>query len=93
MKIYIIKQMVDGKEDYPTLNNVGFFVDLNIAIKIVEHNCLDLSEDGYYKYTAIMEFEEGLYNCALSELWYEWKDSKYIKCERPSNLKDFTFIV
>lgn len=93
MRIYVIKQMKDDKENYPTLSNVGFFVNLDVAKRIVEKNSLDLSEGGYYKYTTIMEFEEGLYNVALNELWYKWENNRYIECERPSNLKDFTFIV
>jgi len=94
--IYVIKQF--RKKDINELwscggSNAGYFLDFEEAKKRVENNSLDLCENGYYHYTAIMEFEEGLYNPATNEAWYEWKEDGYKPCDRPEELAHIAFCV
>jgi len=68
--IYVIKQF--RKEDIGFMksngSNAGYFNNFEDAKLRVENNSLDLCDNGYYHYTAIMEFEEGLYNPATNEV-------------------------
>ena len=90
--IYVIKQF--RKEDIGFMkyngSNAGYFNNFEDARYRVENNSLDLCDNGYY-YTAIMEFEEGLYNPATNEAWYEWKEDGYKPCNRPEELDHIAF--
>ncbi len=94
MEIYVIKQFRITENDMlESCGNVGFYIDLHKAIDVVENNLFDLSEDGYYEYSAIMKISEGLYQTAQEEYWYHWDYDKYVECDRPEEVSSFTFML
>lgn len=73
---------------------VGFYYELNRAIESVEnadHEYMDLSEEGYYKYCVIEPRCEGSYsmNSPHTQYWYRWNKEKqlYVKCKKPKRFK------
>lgn len=94
MEIYVIKQFRINETDMVEFcGNAGFYTDLHKVIDVVEKNLFDLSEDGYYEYTAIMRISEGLYENAHEEYWYRWDCGKYVECDRPEEVSSFTFML
>ena len=93
--IYVLKQFREEDIGFMKSNgsNAGYFLDFEDARYRVENNSLDLCDNGYYHYTAIMEFEEGLYNVARNEAWYEWQEDGYKPCDRPSELSNIAFLI
>ena len=62
----------------------GFFFGISDAKKAVEENHNDIHDDvDEYRYCVIESFTEGLGLRSKNEIWYEWIDGKYIKCDRP----------
>lgn len=94
MTIYVIKQFTRQDNGYlDTGSNAGFFSYLERAVDVVENNVFDLSEDGYYEYTVILQLNEGLYQPSTEEHWYHWEIDKYIECEKPQEFEPFAFII
>lgn len=94
-KIFVIKQARITNEKKNTLESVGFFFEKKEALKRIEKNALDLSDDGYYNYCCLMSFEEGLYSIFNEELWYKWDKEveKYIKCDKPKQFDNIAFFI
>ena len=93
--IYVIKQF--RQEDINFMqtsgSNAGYFNNFEDAKLRVEKNSLDLCDNGYYHYTAIMEFSEGLYSTAENEAWYEWQGDGYKPCDKPDKLANIAFLI
>lgn len=78
----------------PSLNSrcVGFFHELETAIKAVEDNDLDISEEGYYHYAVIEKVGPGFYNLSNidveeHEIWFRWRNGGYDNCFKPDQFK------
>lgn len=63
---------------------VGYFFNLDDAIKIVEGNYGDIHEYSF-DYAVIEEFGEGLYPHPKSEHWFKFDKNKreYVSCDKP----------
>lgn len=72
---------------------IGFFHELDVAIKAVENNDMDMNEDGYYHYALIEKVGPGFYNLAYltiedHEIWFKWHNIRgYQRCEKPDHYK------
>ena len=73
---------------------VGFYADLQTAMKCVEEDWAGFDEAGYYNYIVIERMVEGLYNISgfdlakPSEWWYrhDYEARKWVPCEKPKCL-------
>ena len=91
--IYVIKQFRNIDGFLTSGSNAGYFLDFKEAEKRVLNNSLDLCENGWYEYTAIMQVNEGLYNTATNEIWYKWNKTQYEVCERPKEFDGLAFTI
>lgn len=92
--IYVLKLFyIKGDEHFS--ESVGYFEKKEMATKAIENNILDLSDDGYFNYSCVMTFQEGVYSIQEEEQWYEWnkEKQKYYKCKRPDCLKNFCHFI
>lgn len=64
---------------------VGYVSSYEEAISIVEKNCCDLYEAGYYPYAVIENVEEGLYQYDFNPTWFTYNEEldEYEKSDRP----------
>jgi hypothetical protein len=65
---------------------VGWFKTEEEAKEIVENNCGDIYECGYYQYAVVEEYESGLYIMSYEKQWYRWnkEQEKYEPIRKPS---------
>ena len=70
---------------------VGYFKDLDMAIRCVEDNAYDIAECGYYKYAIIEQAREGIYQYDLEPLFFEFdrNNNIYKRIETPKKFKGY----
>jgi len=67
---------------------VGFYHELETAIKAVEDNEMDINEMGYYHYAVVEKVNIGIYNFEMEEHWFKWWPEKgYVPIDKPDNFK------
>lgn len=77
------------------LRIVGFFPNLDDAVRIVEDNVGDINENGYYKHATIEMVESGLYpnnhGYDRQTRFYEWNTDqrKYVRIDRRPEWEHF----
>jgi hypothetical protein len=79
---YKNKKVLSYKDNTTQIHCLGWYNTLEKAQEHTLSNCMDLSEDGYYKYIVIEKVPEGVYPISKTVSWYKWTD-KYIKCRKP----------
>ena len=64
---------------------VGYYADLDKAIKAVEYNTFDIYEEGLYPYAVIENIPEGIYHYDQNPIWFKFNTTtrNYEKSERP----------
>ena len=78
VKTFHVQSNPDSIYDW-TGSTDAIFDNFTDALRCIEHNALDLSDDGYNQYALICPFELGLYPILETEdqLWFEWWDDRY----------------
>ena len=67
---------------------VGFYHEVENAIRAVEDNAMDINELGYYHYAVVEKVNIGIYNFEMEEIWFKWHPAKgYLKIDKPENFK------
>lgn len=70
----------------PNKHTFGYFEKLTSAKVFVEHNDVDINENGHYKFIVIEFIDVGyFYPTAVEAAWYEWKDGKYVAIPKPQS--------
>ena len=66
---------------------IGFVYNLGAAQHIIENNCCDIYEEGYYPFALIEEVRSGIYNVNRKEFWYRWSHEthKYEPTSKPDH--------
>jgi hypothetical protein len=67
---------------------IGWYGDLISAKATVENNFCDIHET-VYEYAIIEEVHAGLYPDIQVEVWFQWKNGKYVEIPKPEEIKDF----
>lgn len=96
IKLFRIKDENSMKNFDYTSESVGYYEHKEAAIESVETNLLDLSDDGYFNFSCVMAFEEGVYSIQEEEKWFKWNREKkqYEACEgRPKEFEGFAFFI
>ncbi len=67
-----------GLDDTVVLRSrcVGYFPDLQDAIRCITENWGDLYEHGHYTHAVIETVKPGIYQYPRSELWHRWNKEK-----------------
>ncbi|MCK9429338.1 MAG: hypothetical protein M0R17_05000 [Candidatus Omnitrophica bacterium] len=66
---------------------LGWYNTLKEAQEHITSNCMDISEEGYYKYIVVEQVPKGIVPLSRIVCWYKWTN-KYIKCRQPSWAKN-----
>lgn len=86
-QIYTITTIVGS--DITKINSrcIGFYFDLDVAIKEVENNSCDMFEFSY-TYCVIEEVKQGLYYFPRKEVWFKWDNNKngYVRLEEKPDI-------
>jgi hypothetical protein len=63
----------------------GWYSSLEEAKESLNKNPNVISEEGYYEYVIIEEYETGLHPLCIDGVWYKWNDNskKYIPSMKP----------
>ncbi len=84
-------KVIGKRAEFGRSRLVGWYSDVETAIKCVEEDWADFDEAGYYNYIVIERMVEGLYNMSgfdhdgRTEWWfeYDYKLNKWTACEKP----------
>lgn len=70
----------------------GFLRHKVILEEVLNNNCYDLHEAGYYNYAVMEDISEGFYNFDESPIWFKWDPEKkgFYRCEKPDIDDDYT---
>jgi len=66
---------------------VGWYATLDKAKGTVLNNYCDIHET-IYEYAVIEETPVGLYPDIQVEVWFQWKNGKYVEIPKPEEVKD-----
>jgi len=83
--IYTITTLYN--QEIPKCRCVGYYFDLDVAIKAVLNNDCDIYEFSY-KYCVIEKVKQGLYYFPRDQFWFQWDHEKegYVQLKEKPNL-------
>lgn len=89
--ITMLEKVENDKNGWPNFgstNVVGYYTDLDVAIKAVTSNACDINET-VYDYAVIEEVSEGLYNPSIKSYWFKYNREKdsYEPIDEPNEVK------
>ena len=66
---------------------VGWYPNLQQAMRVVLDNAGDIYEEGSYPYCVIESVPSGLYSFPREETWFEWTGGCYVQIPKPEIFK------
>lgn len=84
-KMYFLTTAFIENNDVIRTRTVGYFKNPELAEEILNNNCYDLYECGYYNMATIEAIEDGIYKYDLEPMWFKWDNQKqgFFRCEKP----------
>ena len=86
MAMFFLTTVPNGDDGTATPRCVGYFTTLEECERVLCTDLGDLSEDSYYRYAVVEEYEPGLYPTGRNQSWWVFihRDTGWEKCDRPA---------